>query len=67
MIKDVEGLSKEQLEELIEVKRMELNELFGSQGLNDFTLKKSQELDVLVVKAQRLKLECVKGESIIIA
>lgn len=67
MFNDIGNLTKEQLENLIETKRTELNKLFGNQGLNDFTLKKSQELDVLIVKAQRLKLEETNINNIIIA
>ena len=50
-------LSTRQLEELIEIKREELNKLYSEQGLNDFTLAKSQELDVLITKAQIIRLE----------
>ena len=50
-------LSTRQLEELIEIKREELNRLYSEQGLNDFTLAKSQELDVLITKAQIIRLE----------
>ena len=50
-------LSTKQLEELIEIKREELNKLYGEYGLNDFTLAKSQELDVLITKAQIIRLE----------
>ena len=49
----MERLIREQLE----LKRQELNILYAEQGLNDFTLKKSQELDVLVAKVQRMELE----------
>ena len=66
MIK-ADKLNAERLQELIEKKREELNRLFGEQGLNDFTLRKSQELDVLIVKAQRQKLNNMSNESIIIA
>ena len=48
-------LSTRQLEELIEIKREELNRLYSEQGLNDFTLAKSQELDVLITKAQIIR------------
>ena len=50
-------LSTRQLEELIEIKREELNRLCSEQGLNDFTLAKRQELDVLITKAQIIRLE----------
>ena len=43
--------------EQLELKRQELNILYAEQGLNDFTLKKSQELDVLIAKVQRMELE----------
>ena len=43
--------------EQLELKRQELNILYAEQGLNDFTLKKSQELDVLITKVQRMELE----------
>ena len=49
----MEKLIREQLE----LKRQELNILYAEQGLNDFTLKKSQELDVLIAKVQRMELE----------
>lgn len=49
----MEKLIREQLE----LKRQELNILYTEQGLNDFTLKKSQELDVLITKVQRMGLE----------
>lgn len=58
-------LSTKQLEELIEIKREELNKLYGKYGLNDFTLAKSQELDVLIVKAQILKLEDVNRKNVV--
>ena len=45
------------LREQLELKRQELNTLYAEQGLNDFTLRKSQELDVLVAKVQRMELE----------
>lgn len=47
----------ERLREQLEYKRQELNILYAEQGLNDFTLKKSQELDVLIAKVQRMGLE----------
>ena len=59
-------LSTRQLEELIEIKREELNRLYSEQGLNDFTLAKSQELDVLIVKAQILKLEDVNRKNAVV-
>lgn len=46
-----------QLEQLIEIKREELNRLYGEYGLNDLTLAKSQELDKLIIQAQTIKLE----------
>lgn len=49
----MEKLIREQLE----LKRQELNILYAEQGLNDFTLKKSQELDILIAKVQRMGLE----------
>ncbi|HSQ87998.1 aspartyl-phosphate phosphatase Spo0E family protein [Romboutsia sp.] len=50
----------------IEVKRAELNVLFGKYGLNDYTLKKSQELDELIVIAQRQELDKVNQNSVTI-
>lgn len=64
---NADKLNAERLQELIEKKREELNKLFDEQGLNDFTLRKSQELDVLIVKAQRQKLNNMSNKSIIIA
>lgn len=64
---NINNLSTQQLNELIERKREELNRLFSEQGLNDFTLHKSQELDVLIVKAQSQKLDEITEESMIIA
>ena len=56
-MKIMDRLNTRQLEELIEIKREELNRLYSEQGLNDFTLAKSQELDVLITKAQIIRLE----------
>ena len=56
-MKDKHKLPSGELEELIEIKREELNKLYSEQGLNDFTLAKSQELDVLITKAQIIRLE----------
>ena len=64
---NADKINTEQLQELIEKKREELNKLFDEQGLNDFTLRKSQELDVLIVRVQRQKLNNMSNESIIIA
>lgn len=64
---NIDRLNTEQLKGLIEVKRTELNGLFVEQGLNDFTLAKSQELDVLIAKAQRLLLEKSNLSNMIIA
>ena len=50
-------MTLEQLEQIILSKRLELGKLFEQQGLNDYTLRKSQELDILVVNAQRLYLK----------
>lgn len=66
-MKKIDKLNAKQLQELIDKKREELNKLFCEQGLNDFTLRKSQELDVLIVKAQRQKLSNMSNESMIIA
>lgn len=52
-MKDLNLLTTEQLVELIEIKRNQLSQLFLEQGLNDITLKKSQELDELIVRIQR--------------
>lgn len=51
-MKNIESLTIQQLEELMEIKRNELNKLFCEHGLNDFTLKKSKELDEIIVKIQ---------------
>ena len=51
------NMTLEQLEQIILSKRLELGKLFEQQGLNDYTLRKSQELDILVVNAQRLYLK----------
>lgn len=66
-MKNADKINTEQLQELIEKKREELNKLFDEQGLNDFTLRKSQELDVLIVRVQKQKLNNMSNESIIIA
>lgn len=60
---NIDNLSTQQLNELIERKREELNRLFGEQGLNDFTLHKSQELDILIVKVQSQKLDEIIEEN----
>lgn len=44
----------------IEQLRKELNRLYLAYGLNDITLKKSQELDELIVISQRNQLENLK-------
>ena len=44
-------LSTRQLEQLREIKREELPTLSSEQRLNDFTLAKSQELDLLITNA----------------
>lgn len=54
-----------ELREQLELKRQELNTLYAEQGLNDFTLRKSQELDVLVTKVQRMELENLTKNDII--
>lgn len=56
---DISNLSERQLESMIGVKKLELGELFKQQGLNDYTLRKSQELDILIAKAQRMRLNRV--------
>lgn len=56
---NISNLSERQLESMICVKKLELGELFEQQGLNDYTLRKSQELDILIAKAQRMKLNRV--------
>lgn len=60
-LKNIENMTNIRLEKVIEEKREELNRLYSEYGLNDFTLKKSQELDILIVKAQREKL--LNGEN----
>lgn len=42
---------------ILEEKRRKLNALYLEQGLNNYTLKKSQELDILIVLAQREEFE----------
>lgn len=37
----------------LEEKRRRLNALYLEQGLNNYTLKKSQELDILIALVQR--------------
>ena len=54
-----------ELREQLELKRQELNILYAEQGLNDFTLRKSQELAVLVAKVQRMELENLIKSNII--
>lgn len=54
-------LNTRQLEQLIEIKREELNRLYGEYGLNDLTLAKSQELDKLIIQVQIIKLEQEKA------
>ena len=44
----------------IEQLRKELNRLYLASGLNDIRLKKSQELDELIVISQRNQLENLK-------
>lgn len=56
-------MTEKQLEHLINVKRAELEKSFDEQGLNNFTLKKSQELDTLLVKIQRIRLEEILNNS----
>lgn len=40
------------LKAILEEKRRKLNALYLEQGLNNYTLKKSQELDILITLAQ---------------
>lgn len=45
------------LKAVLEEKRRKLNTLFLEQGLNNYTLKKSQELDILIALIQREEFE----------
>ena len=45
------------LKTILEEKRRKLNALYLEQGLNNYTLKKSQELDILIALAQREEFE----------
>lgn len=45
------------LKTMLEEKRRKLNALYLEQGLNNYTLKKSQELDILIALAQREEFE----------
>lgn len=45
------------LKTILEEKRRILNALFLEQGLNNHTLKKSQELDILIALVQREEFE----------
>lgn len=45
------------LKAILEEKRRKLNALYLEQGLNNYTLKKSQELDILIALAQREEFE----------
>lgn len=47
---------KSKLENQLKAKREILNKLYKEQGLNDFTLKKSQELDSLIAIIQKYEL-----------
>lgn len=42
---------------ILEEKRRKLNALYLEQGLNNYTLKKSQELDILIALVQREEFE----------
>lgn len=45
------------LKAILEEKRRKLNALYLEQGLNNYTLKKSQELDILITLVQREEFE----------
>ena len=45
------------LKTILEEKRRILNALFLEQGLNNHTLEKSQELDILIALVQREEFE----------
>ena len=45
------------LKTILEEKRRNLNALYLEQGLNNHTLKKSQELDILIALVQREEFE----------
>ena len=53
-----------ELEKLISLKKIELNKLLEEQGLSDVVIKKSQELDVLIVEIQVRKLAKIKTNRI---
>ncbi len=54
-----------ELRNKIEKQRQELNKMYAEQGLNDFTLKKSQELDELIAIVQKLELQKLMENNVI--
>lgn len=54
-----------ELRNKLEKQRQELNKMYAEQGLNDFTLKKSQELDELIAIIQKLELQKLMRNNVI--
>ena len=54
-----------ELSNKLEKQRQELNKMYAEQGLNDFTLKKSQELDELIAIIQKLELQKLMKNNVI--
>lgn len=54
-----------ELRNKLEKQRKELNKMYAEQGLNDFTLKKSQELDELIAIIQKLELQKLMKNNVI--
>ena len=54
-----------ELRNKLEKQRQELNKMYAAQGLNDFTLKKSQELDELIAIIQKLELQKLMKNNVI--
>lgn len=54
-----------ELRNKLEKQRQELNKMYAEQGLNDFTLKKSQELDELIAIVQKLELQKLMKNNVI--
>ena len=50
-------MNKINLKTILEEKIKNLNALYLEQGLNNHTLKKSQELDILIALVQREEIE----------
>lgn len=54
-----------ELRNKLEKQRQELNKMYAEQGLNDFTLKKSRELDELITIIQKLELQKLMKSNVI--